>query len=98
MLDAFIVGSLGAWDPENNHLLPKLEIGRKYGTCSRSCAVVTPLLVVTRSGLHGAGHKPHVAARTSSPLLEPPVETLKSYSVFTNPPRDWLLMPHLSEP
>ena len=32
MLDAFIVGSLGAWDPENDHLLSKLGIGRKYGT------------------------------------------------------------------
>ena len=32
MLDAFIVGSLVAWDPENDHLLSKLGIGRKYGT------------------------------------------------------------------
>ena len=32
MLDTFLVGSLGAWDPENDHLFPKLGIGRKYGT------------------------------------------------------------------
>ena len=30
-LDAFVVGSLGTWDPENDHLLPVLGIGRKYG-------------------------------------------------------------------
>ena len=31
-LDAFVVGSLGTWDPENDRLLPIVGIGRKYGT------------------------------------------------------------------
>ena len=26
------VGSLGTWDPENDHLLLEIGIGRKYGT------------------------------------------------------------------
>ena len=30
--DAFVVGSLGTWDPENDRLLPIVGIGRKYGT------------------------------------------------------------------
>ena len=31
-LDAFVVGSLGTWDPENDRLLPIVVIGRKHGT------------------------------------------------------------------
>ena len=30
MLDAFLVGSLGTWDPENDCLLQTVGIGRKY--------------------------------------------------------------------
>jgi hypothetical protein len=30
-LDAFVVGSLGTWDPENDHLFSTLGIGQKYG-------------------------------------------------------------------
>ena len=30
-LDAFVVGTLGTWDPENDHLLSLIGIGRKYG-------------------------------------------------------------------
>ena len=32
MLDAFLVGSLGTWDPKNDRLLQKVGIGQKYGT------------------------------------------------------------------
>ena len=32
VLDAFIVGTLGTWDPKNDPLLCKLEIGQRYGT------------------------------------------------------------------
>ena len=31
-LDALVVGSLGAWDPENDPLLTLIGIGQKYGT------------------------------------------------------------------
>jgi len=31
-LDAFVVGLRGTWDPEKDHLLPIIEIGRKYMT------------------------------------------------------------------
>ena len=30
--DGFIVGLLGTWDPENDHLLHEIGIGHKYGT------------------------------------------------------------------
>ena len=30
-LDAFVVGTLGTWDPENDHLLSLIGIRRKYG-------------------------------------------------------------------
>ena len=30
-LDAFVVGMLGTWDPENDRLLSLIGIGRKYG-------------------------------------------------------------------
>ena len=30
-LDAFVVGTLGTWDPENDRLLSLIGIGRKYG-------------------------------------------------------------------
>ena len=32
VLDAFVVGTLGTWDPLNDPLLRKLGIGRRYGT------------------------------------------------------------------
>ena len=32
VLDAFVVGTLGTWDPKNDPLLRKLGIGRRYGT------------------------------------------------------------------
>ena len=32
VLDAFVVGMLGMWDPKNDPLLRKLGIGRRYGT------------------------------------------------------------------
>ena len=31
-LDAFVVGTLGTWDPENANLMQVVGIGRKYGT------------------------------------------------------------------
>ena len=31
-LDAFVVGTLGTWDPENGPLLRAVGIGWKYGT------------------------------------------------------------------
>ena len=31
-LDAFVVGTLGIWDPENASLMQVVGIGRKYGT------------------------------------------------------------------
>ena len=51
VLDAFVVGALGTWDPKYDPLLRKLGIDRKYTEpCLRNCVVVTPLLVVTRCG------------------------------------------------
>ena len=34
-LDAFVVGTLGTWNPKNDPLLTTLGIGRKYGTLFR---------------------------------------------------------------
>ena len=49
--DGFIVGSLGTWDPEKDHLLREIGIGRKYRTLIKSSAAVMPFLVVTECGL-----------------------------------------------
>ena len=54
-LDTFVVGSLGTWDPENDHLISLLGIGRKYGALFKNSAAVTPSPVVTRCGPPVAG-------------------------------------------
>ena len=55
--DGFIVGSLGTWDPENDHLLREIGIGRKYGTlfkklCCRDAIAGSYGVWTARSSLH----------------------------------------------
>ena len=55
--DSFIVCSLGTWDPENNHLLHEIGIGRKYGTlfktlCCRDAIAGSYRVWTARSSLH----------------------------------------------
>ena len=39
-VDAFVIGSLGSWDPDNDDLLPDLGIGRSYSTLFRRLCVM----------------------------------------------------------
>ena len=44
LLEGFLVGSLGTWDPENDSLLTKLGIARKYGTLFKKLCVRDAIL------------------------------------------------------
>ena len=55
--DGFLVSSLGTWDPENDHLLREVGIGRKYGTlfkklCCRDAIAGSYGVWTARSSLH----------------------------------------------
>ncbi len=55
--DGFIVGSLGTWDPENDHLHREIGISRKYGTlfkklCCRDAISGSYGVWTARSSLH----------------------------------------------
>ena len=39
-VDAFVIGSLGSWDPDNDDLLPDIGIGRNYSTLFRRLCVM----------------------------------------------------------
>ena len=57
VLDAFVVGTLGTWDPKNDPLLRKLGIGRKYGTlfkklCCRDAIAGSYEVWISKCHLH----------------------------------------------
>ena len=44
LLEGFLVGSLGTWDPENDSLLTKLGITRKYGILFKKLCILGAIL------------------------------------------------------
>ena len=100
VLDALLVGSLGTWDRENDILLRKLSISRKYQTLFKNCVAVTLLPVHTLSGLTGAidnsvtRHKGAPKILNQICLLSTLSRLALSWQVSkTNPPVCWLVRP-----
>ena len=67
VLDVLLVGSLGAWDRENDPLLGKLGIGRKYQTLFKNCVAMMLLPAHTLSGHTGAVNN-SVAPHKGAPI------------------------------
>ena len=67
-LDAFVVGSLGTWDPKTIAYCLSLGLVRSTGPCSKSSAAGMPSPEAMKCGLLGAGDTSSGAPPAKFPL------------------------------
>ena len=98
-INAFIVGSLGTWDPENDHFSLPWKLVGSTEPCSKSSVAVTPSPAVTRCGPPVVGGSSSSRVPAKSNCSKKPALTLArclvpSWPLTHNPPvKRWVRPP-----